>query len=163
MAWFKKKPKEAKIKRRAAELQVLAKKGVPTGEAVTALAAALGNEIAALVMLNPSLTVTVDEIADVVCQSVRDAARYTVSPSSSDAPKEVLTKPEFEQLTMRIINTATPNATITDAMAATAKALGVMIATAARQGGFDEVLTWGQNAVLGCAREARDRLARKEP
>ena len=160
MAWFKKKPKEAKIKRRAAELQVLAKKGVPTGEAVTALAAALGNEIAALVMRNPSLTV--DEIADPVCQSVRDMARHTVSPSSSDAPKEVLTEPEFEQLTMRIINTATPNATITDAMAATAKALGVMIATAARQGGFDEVLRWGQNAVIDCSREARDRLGRND-
>ena len=65
MAWFKKKPKkstrentatvetkEAEIKRRAAELQVLAEKGVPTGEAVTALAAALGNEIAALVTFN---------------------------------------------------------------------------------------------------------------
>ena len=94
MAWFKKKPKkstrentatvetkEAEIKRRAAELQVLAEKGVPTGEAVTALAAALGNEIAALVMRNPSLTV--DEIAEPVCQSVRDMARYTVSPSSA--------------------------------------------------------------------------------
>ena len=63
---------------------------------------------------------------------------------------------------MRIIKTATPNATVTDAMAATAKALGVMIATAARQGGFDEVLRWGQNAVIDSAREARDRLARKE-
>jgi hypothetical protein len=90
MAWFKKKPKkstrantatkEAEIDRRATELQVLAEKGVPTGEAVTALAAALGKEIAALVMRNPSLTV--DEIADPVCQSVRDMARYTVSPSS---------------------------------------------------------------------------------
>ena len=61
MAWFKKRPKEstrgnaieakeAEIKGRAAELQTLAGKGgVPTGEAVTALAAALGNEIAALV------------------------------------------------------------------------------------------------------------------
>jgi hypothetical protein len=77
MAWFKKKPKEAKIKRRAAELQVLAEKGVPTGEAVTALAAALGNEIAALVMRNPSLTI--DEIADPVCQSVRDMARHTLA------------------------------------------------------------------------------------
>jgi hypothetical protein len=63
---------------------------------------------------------------------------------------------------MHIINTARPNATITDAMAATAKALGVMIATAARQGGFDEVLGWGQNAVIDSAREARDRFARKE-
>ena len=93
MAWFKKKQKkstrantatietkEAEIKRRAAELQMLAEKGVPTGEAVTALAAALGNEIAALVMRNPSLTV--DEIAEPVCESVRDMARYAVSPSS---------------------------------------------------------------------------------
>ena len=54
MAWFKKpekirtapvETKGAEIKRRAAELQTLAGKGVPTGEAVTALAAALGNEI----------------------------------------------------------------------------------------------------------------------
>jgi hypothetical protein len=92
MAWFKKKPKkstrantatvetkEAEIKRRAAELQMLAEKGVPTGEAVTALAAALGNEIAVLVMRNPSLTT--DEIAEPVCQSVRDMARCSVSSS----------------------------------------------------------------------------------
>ena len=172
MAWFKKKPKkstranpetkEAEIKHRAGELQTLAGKGgVLTGEAVTALAVALGNEIAVLVMRNPSLTV--DEMAELVCQSMREAAHYTVSPSS-DVPQDVgeLTEPEFAQLTMRIIKTATPNATVTDAMAATAKALGVMIATAARQGGFDEVLRWGQNAVIDCAREARDRLARKE-
>jgi hypothetical protein len=186
MAWFTKKPdveqtqsegepkpnvleekstletKGAEIRRRAAELQTLARKGVPIGEAVTALAAALGNEIAALVMRNSSLSV--DEMADIVCQSVRDAARYTVSPSS-DAPKNVgaLTEPEFEQLTMHIINTAMPNARSTDAMAATAKALGVMIATAARRGArFDDALRGVQNAVIECAREARDRLARKE-
>ena len=111
-------------------------------------------------MRNPSLTV--DEMADLVYQSVRYMARYTASPSS-DPPKHVgaLTEPEFEQLTMRIINTAMPNATITDAMAATTKALGVMIATAARRGtGFDDVLRAVQNAVSDCAREARD--ARKE-
>jgi len=176
MAWFKKKPKEstrgntttleakeAEIKGRAGELQTLAGKGgVPTGEAVTALAVALGNEIAALVMRNPSLTV--DEMADLVCQSVREAAHYTVSPSS-DVPQDVgeLTEPEFAQLTMRIINTAMPNATIRDAMSATAMALGYRIATAARRdAGFDDTLRWGQNAVIDCAREARDRLARKE-
>jgi hypothetical protein len=76
MAWFKKNPKkstrgntieakEAEIRGRAAELQTLAGKGgVPTGEAVTALAVALGNEIATLVMRNPSLTV--DEMSDLV-------------------------------------------------------------------------------------------------
>jgi hypothetical protein len=175
MAWFKKKAKEsrgntatieakeAEIKRRAGELQMLAGKGgVPTGEAVTALAVALGNEIAVLVMRNPSLTV--DEMADLVCQSVREAAHYTVSPSS-DVTQEVgeLTEPEFEQLTMRIINTAMPNATIRDAMSATAMALGYMIATEARRGaGFDDTLRWGQNAVIDCSREARDRLARND-
>ena len=91
MAWFKKKPKkstrgntatieakEAEIKHRAGELQTLAGKGgVLTGEAVTALAVALGNEIAVLVMRNPSLTT--DEIAEPVCQSVRDMARHTLA------------------------------------------------------------------------------------
>ena len=96
-----------------------------------------------------------------MCQSVRDIARYTVRPSS-DAPKDVgdLTEPEFAQLTMRIINTATPDVKITDAMAATAKALGVMIAMTADRGyvGFDETLRWGQNAVIGFARDAHQRI-----
>jgi hypothetical protein len=44
----------AEIKRLAAELQVVAgRRGVTTGAAVTAIATALGNEVAALVMRNP--------------------------------------------------------------------------------------------------------------
>jgi hypothetical protein len=43
----------AEINRRAAELQILAGKGVTTGAAVTALATALGNDIAAVVMRKP--------------------------------------------------------------------------------------------------------------
>ena len=156
------KPRKQRLKVGPLSCRRLPERGVPTGEAVTALAVALGNEIAALVMRNPSLTV--DEMADLVCQSVREAAHYTVSPSS-DVPQDVgeLTEPEFAQLTMRIINTAMPNATIRDAMSATAMALGYRIATAARRdAGFDDTLRWGQNAVIDCAREARDRLARKE-
>jgi hypothetical protein len=63
----------AEINRLAAELQFLAsRRGVTTGAAVTAIATALGNEVAALVKRNPSLTT--DEMSDMVCQSVREMA-----------------------------------------------------------------------------------------
>jgi hypothetical protein len=72
----------AEIKRLAAELQVVAgRRGVTTGAAVTAIATALGNEVAALVMCNPSLTI--DEISDMVCQSVREMAHAAANPPSS--------------------------------------------------------------------------------
>ena len=55
----------AEINRVAAELQVVARgKGVTTGAALTAIAAALGNEVAALVMRNHSLTI--DEMLEMV-------------------------------------------------------------------------------------------------
>jgi hypothetical protein len=72
----------AEIKRLAAELQVVAgRRGVTTGAAVTAIATALGNEVAALVMCNPSLTI--DEISDMVCHSVREMAHAAANPPSS--------------------------------------------------------------------------------
>ena len=152
----------AEINRLAAELQVVAGgRGVTTGAAVTAIATALGYEVAALVMRNPSLTI--DEMLDMVCQSVRDTGRVAANPSPL-APKGAgdLTEQEFAQLTMRIIHTATHDATLTDATAATAKALGVLIATVARRPGihFDETLRWGQNAVVAFAQDARAGLAR---
>jgi hypothetical protein len=170
MAWWKRAKGAAtatdstgaEINRLAAELQVVAGgRGLTTGAAVTAIATALGNEVAALVMRNPSLTI--DEMLDMACQSVREMARVVANPSP-DAPKgdAALTEQEFAQLTMRIIHTATHAATPTDAMAATAKALGVLIATMARRPGvrFDETLRLGQHAVVGYARDARGDLAR---
>jgi hypothetical protein len=66
----------AEIKRLAAELQVVAgRRGVTTGAAVTAIATALGNEVAALVMCNPSLTI--DEISD-MCAT--QCARWPMQP-----------------------------------------------------------------------------------
>jgi hypothetical protein len=149
----------AEIKRLAAELQVVAgRRGVTAGAAVTAIATALGNEVAALVMRNPSLTI--DEISDMVCQSVREMAHVAANPPSPDAPKDDadLTEQEFAQLTIRIIYTATHDATLTDATAATARALGVLIANMARRPGvgFDETLRWAQNGLVAFAREARD-------
>jgi hypothetical protein len=150
----------AEIKRLAAGLQVVAgRRGVTTGAAVTAIATALGNEVAALVMRNPSLTI--DEISDMVCQSVREMAHVAANPPSPDAPEDGadLTEQEFAQLTIRIIYTAaTHGATLTDATAATARALGVLIANMARRPGvgFDETLRWAQNDLVAFAREARD-------
>ena len=87
--------------------QVVARgKGVTTGAAVTAIAAVLGNEVAASVMRNPSLTI--DEMLEMVCQSVREMAHIAANPSP-EAPNgdADLSEQEFAQLTMRIIYTAT--------------------------------------------------------
>jgi hypothetical protein len=67
---------------------------------------------------------------------------------------------------MRIIRTATNETTATDAMTATAKALGTLIATFARRpdvGSFDEILRWGQNGLVAFARQARADLERNAP
>jgi hypothetical protein len=133
----------AEIKRLAAELQVVAgRRGVTTGAAVTAIA-----------------TLTIGEISDMVCQSVREMAHVAANPAP-DATKgdAALTEYEFAQLTIRIIYTATHDATLTDATAATARALGVLIANMARRPGvgFDETLRWAQSGLVAFAREARD-------
>jgi hypothetical protein len=108
----------AEINRLASELQVFVSgRGTTAGSAITVFATALANEAAAAVMRNPGLSM--DEILDMTCETVRDMARYTAHPSS-DAPKDPgdLTEQEFAQLTMRIIRTATNDTTATDAMAA---------------------------------------------
>ena len=148
----------AEIKRLAAELQVVAgRRGVTTGAAVTAIATALGNEVAALVMRNHSLTI--DEMLEMVCQSVREMAHIAANPSP-EAPNgdADLSEQEFAQLTMRIIYIATHDAPLTDAMSATARALGVLITNMARRPGvgFDETLRCSQNALVAFARQAHE-------
>jgi hypothetical protein len=108
-----------------------------------------------------------DEILDMTCETVREVARYTAN-HSSDAPKDPgdLTEQEFAQLTMRIIRTATKDTTATDAMTATAKALGVLLATFARRpevASFEEILRWSQNGLVAFARQARADLERTAP
>jgi hypothetical protein len=153
----------AEINRLASELQVfVGGKGITTGHAVTVFATALANEAAAAVMRNPGLTI--DEMLDMTCETVREMARYTAKPSS-DVPKEPgdLTEQEFAQLTMRLVHIATNDTTATDAMTATAKALGLLIATFARRpnvASFDEILRYGQNGRIAFARQARADLER---
>src|SRR5262247_1362070 len=70
----------AKINRRATELQIMARgKGLGASDAVIAIATALGNEVAAMVIRHPSLTI--EEMLELVCQSVRE-----VGPRSALRP-----------------------------------------------------------------------------
>jgi hypothetical protein len=75
----------AKINRRATELQIMAGgKGLGASDAVIAIATALGNEVAAMVIRHPSLTI--EEMLELVCQSVREVA-HIAAGSSPEALK----------------------------------------------------------------------------
>jgi protein tyrosine phosphatase (PTP) superfamily phosphohydrolase (DUF442 family) len=68
-----------------------------------------------------------------------------------------LTEQEFRDLTTRIVNEATKNNTpVSDALAATAKAMGLMICILAERPGVsaDELVAFAQNAVAEFTREA---------
>lgn len=100
----------AKINRRATELQIMAGgKGLGASDAVIAIATALGNEVAAMVIRHPSLTI--EEMLELVCQSVREVAHIAAgsshSPKADDAKE--LTEQEFKELTMRVVHIATAN------------------------------------------------------
>ena len=70
----------AKINRRASELQIMAGgKGLGASDAVIAIATALGNEVAAMVIRHPSLTI--EEMLELVCQSVREVAHIAAGSS----------------------------------------------------------------------------------
>jgi hypothetical protein len=80
------------------------------------------------------------------------------SPQQQGSEREPLTEQEFKDRTIRIINTAVAsNTPVNDALTATAKALGVMIAVTARRDGvsYDELLKCAQEAVGSFAEEAR--------
>jgi hypothetical protein len=153
--------KGAEINRLAAELQIVAGgRGISTGNALAAIVTALANELAAVVQRNPDLTL--DEMLNWACESVREMACVTANPPSL-APKRKsdLTEHEFSQLAMRIVNLATVEAAAIDAIAATAKALAMLIAVFTRRPedtGFDEMLRWGQNIMVAYAREAHSKL-----
>ena len=71
-------------------------KGLGASDAVIAIATALGNEVAATVIRHPSLTI--EEMLELVCQSVREVAHIAAGSSRSpkvDDAKE-LTEQEFK-------------------------------------------------------------------
>jgi hypothetical protein len=153
--------KGAEINRLAAELQLVAGgKGISTGSALAAIVTALANELVAAVQRNPDLTL--DEMLNWACESVREMARVSAAnPSLAPKDKSDLTDQQFAQLAMRIVNLATVDAAAIDAIAATAKAMGMLIAVFTRRPedtGFDELLRWGQNIMVAYAQEAHSKL-----
>src|SRR5262249_23948938 len=114
-----------------------------------------------VVQRNPDLTI--DEMLDWACESVREMTRVSAAnPSLAPKDKSNLTEHEFSQLAMRIVNLATVDAAAIDAIAATAKALAMLIAVFTRRPedtGFDEMLRWGQNIMVAYAREAHSKLS----
>jgi hypothetical protein len=123
-----------------------------------ALLTALGNEVAARVLQrNPSFSpdkklYVIDEMLNEVCPGVREAvymAANLPAPAPYDDGRD-LTSEEFHQLTLRIINAATKsNAPVSDAISATAKAMGAMICILAERPGTsaEDLIKWSQQAV----------------
>src|SRR5262245_41807373 len=107
-----------------------------------------------MVIRHPSLTI--EEMLELVCQSVREVAGSSRSPKTDDAKE--LTEQEFKALTMRVVHIATANTLPTDAMAAIAKALGTLIGVTAQRPdcNFEDLLRWAQNALVAFARDAGD-------
>ena len=96
--------------------------------------------------------------------TVRDGAREQAElalglPTNNEQAIE-LSGDQFNELANRIIKTATLRTIPNDAITATAKALGVLIAFTARREGVahDELLRFSQDAVADFARDARSRL-----
>jgi hypothetical protein len=125
--------KGAKINRWVDELRRVAAKELTGSEVVAALQTALGDEVAhSVLQRNPNSSpdqkrYVLDEVLNAVWPGVREAAYMEANlpaPDPYDEERE-LTSEEFHQLTLRIINAATQaNVPVSDALSATAKAMG---------------------------------------
>ena len=73
-------------------------------------------------------------------------------------PRAALTSDEFNDHAMRIVNTATADGILaTDGISATCKALGVLVAVAAKREGvsFEDLLKFAVEAVSDFAKNSR--------
>jgi hypothetical protein len=150
--------KGAKINQRAEELRRLAGVGLSESEAVIALGNAVGREIAAMIGRRPALSI--EEVLDTVCDGAREQAELALGRPTNNEQATELSGDQFNDLANRIINTATLRTIPNDAISATAKALGVLVAFTARREGVshDELLRFSQDAIAEFARDARTRL-----
>jgi hypothetical protein len=157
--------KGAKINRWADELRRVAAKELTGSEVVAALQTALGNEVARSVLQrNPNFSpdqkrYVIDEVLNAVCPGVREAA-YMAANLPAPAPydeERQLTSEEFHQLTLRIINAATQgNVPVSDALSATAKAMGAIICILAERPGIsaEDLVKFSQRAVAEFTQDA---------
>jgi hypothetical protein len=155
--------KGAGLNRLAAELRRVASKEVNGPAPVTALQTALGHEVVAMVMRrNPHLSPdqmqhVIDQVLDTIGPGVREAAYIAANlPEPQYDEDKELTEEEFKALTMRIIDAATKNNTpVSDAISATAKAMGTLICIFSERGvSADELIQFIQKAVADFARDA---------
>jgi hypothetical protein len=148
--------KGANINRRAGDLQKLAAKDLSEAEASTALGNALGNIVAAMVVKRPNLSM--NEILDTVFEGVRERAHIAAGlPYGTDEARE-LTEEEFNALASRINRIAATKTLPSDAMTATAKALGTLIGFTARRDecSMEDLVQANQAAIAEYALRAFD-------
>jgi hypothetical protein len=102
-----------------------------------------------------------DQVLDTIGPAVREVAYEAADlpPPPQNEEGRDLTEDEFAGLTSRTVNEATKNNTpASDAITATAKAIGVMISILAKREGVsaEELIKGTQDAVAGFARAALD-------
>ena len=133
-------------------------------DVVIALQTALGAEIAALTARrNPNaepdtFRYIMEQALEAVTPGVREAA-YTAAnlPAPEPYGEGDLTEDQFRELTNRIMNAATrDNVPVTDAMTATARALGIILCLVGERQGDDveRLIVFSQDAIRQFTKEA---------
>jgi hypothetical protein len=142
------------IRQRAGQLRSAAAIGLTDSHAVVAIATALGQAAAAL---GTKHDVTLNDVLDVVTNTVREEANIAMgNPPHFDDGSD-LTEHQFTALTQKLIRTAIANGTPHhDAITALAKALGIMATFTARRSGrsIEELVVGSQQAVETFAHHA---------
>ncbi len=127
-------------------------------ETVTTLSSALGREIAAMIGRHPTLSL--EDLLDTARDAAREQAENALGLPTNNEQATELSGDQFSELVNRIMKTATLRTIPNDAISATAKALGVLVAFTARREGVshDELLRFSQDAIAEFAQDARTRL-----
>jgi hypothetical protein len=150
--------KGERINQRADDLRRLAAVGMSESDALIALGNAIGRDIAAMIGRRPALTI--EELLDVVGDGAREQAELALGLPTNNEQATELTGDQFNDLVNRILKAATLRTIPNDAITATAKALGLLVAFTARREGvsYDDLLRFSQDAIADFARDAQTRL-----
>jgi hypothetical protein len=158
--------KGAKINEVAASVRHLASIKLQGIQLLVALQTALGAEVAAQVVREhpndgaDTQLCIIDQILDGVAPGVREAAYIAADlPDPQPRGDRELTAEEFVELTNRIVNAATKNnVPVSDAVTATAKALGLIICILGERPdvSVDQLIEHAQEAVASFTRQAME-------
>jgi hypothetical protein len=154
----------AAINKVADQLRHVASDSLQGSDVVAAIQTALGAEIATMIaQRNPnagpeSLRYIMDQVLDGIPDGLREAVYMTANlPPPGPYGDRELTEQEFSELTNRIVNAATwGNVPVTEAMTATAKALGSILCIVGQRPGVDadKLIAFCQDAIGKFAQEA---------